>query len=759
MLIAAALFPAVTAAAATADDATAIELRERVRRAALTTWFHGMTAEIALAEVGYAGAPLLVELLRDPDFPRRDNVVALLAFLGDEQSGGALREYLVRPPAALDKPDEQRALLLAPQALGHLARRGVPGALELLLEITEPAGEGGPLAVATAAGWYPATLRDDLVEMAVRGLGLSRQPPAAARLDRLEDPAALPVLPGRELREPARRARELLEGVTRESRPRRGGVRRPLTSGSRELELRPPSAEDETITGQAIDPGPDSHEIFLSYANHVDHANPMTDARLDDVLEDGSYRAARDDGNDDVGCCVRFTRQGSAGSFNGPLDINTSEDLTAVLNVGAGRVKVVRSINFCGGPGMNIVGCAFTPGDSIALVRSNTLAVEGLVWVHEYGHNAGLTHTANPRNIMAASNDGRNNRLEPQECDGYHDPHPAANPVQVDIGVCQDNDSDSIASSMDNCPDSFNPGQEDADDDGVGDVCEAGSSTALANISTRGLVQAGDNVLIGGFIVGGVGSKTVLIRALGPSLASMGVAAPLADPRLTLYTGQSALGSNDNWNTSPDFAAIVATGLQPPSFQESAILVTLGPGEYTAVMQGNAGGTGVGLIEVYDVGGANTARLVNLSTRGRVGTGEDVLIGGFIISGPTPKTVLVRGLGPGLSGFQVQDPLADPTLSLQSGGAEIAQNDDWQAAANAAAIAATGFAPPDAAESAILITLAPGQYTAIVSGVGGTTGTGLVEIYEVEPLPARLIRLAVPGADDARARDPRRRYR
>ena len=250
----------------------------------------------------------------------------------------------------------------------------------------------------------------------------------------------------------------------------------------------------------------------------------------------------------------------------------------------------------------------------------------------------------------------------------------------------------------------------------------------LANISTRGQVLTGDNVMIGGFIIGGSSPKKVLIRAVGPNLANFGVPGVLANPMLQLYSGQTVIASNDDWGPASNSAAIQATGLAPVSPQESAILTTLAPGAYTAIVSGVGGGTGVGIVEVFEADHPEYP-LINISTRGQVQTGDNVMIGGFIIQGNASQTVLIRAVGPNLANFGVPGVLANPTLQLYSGQTVIASNDDWQSASNAAEIQATGLAPVSSLESAILITLAPGAYTAIVSGVGGGTGVGIVEVF------------------------------
>jgi hypothetical protein len=250
----------------------------------------------------------------------------------------------------------------------------------------------------------------------------------------------------------------------------------------------------------------------------------------------------------------------------------------------------------------------------------------------------------------------------------------------------------------------------------------------VVNLSSRALVQTGNNVVIGGFIIGGGAPKTVVVRARGPSLTALGMPNALANPVLSLISGQTVIASNDDWGTAANASAVTASGFAPSDPRESAILMTLAPGAYTAIVAGSGGGTGVGLVEIFEVDHPEIP-LINISTRANVLTGNDVLIGGFIIQG-SARTVVVRARGPSMAS-QVPGTLANPLLQLFSGQTQIAFNDDWGSAENSAQISSSGFAPPDSRESAILITLQPGAYTAIVTGVGGTTGIGIVEVFSV----------------------------
>jgi hypothetical protein len=266
------------------------------------------------------------------------------------------------------------------------------------------------------------------------------------------------------------------------------------------------------------------------------------------------------------------------------------------------------------------------------------------------------------------------------------------------------------------------------------------SPSHLLNIATRLNVQTGENVLIGGFIITGTDPKKVLIRGIGPSLSNF-FTGVLADPTLELHQGSTTLATNDNWKTKPDGtsqqAEIEATTIPPTNDLESALVATLNPGAYTAILAGKNGGTGIGVVEVYDLAQAANSKLANISTRGFVDTGNNVLIGGLIVgggSGGGTAKVIVRALGPSVP---VAGALADPTLELHNGsGTTIATNDNWKTrpdgSSQQAEIEATTIPPTKDLESALVATLAPGSYTAIVRGKNNTTGVGLVEVYNLQ---------------------------
>jgi hypothetical protein len=245
-------------------------------------------------------------------------------------------------------------------------------------------------------------------------------------------------------------------------------------------------------------------------------------------------------------------------------------------------------------------------------------------------------------------------------------------------------------------------------------------------------VQTGDNVGIGGFIITGSAPKHLLLRAIGPSLTGSSVPDALADPVLELHgPGGFATITNDNWRDDPvQQAAILATGIAPTNNLESAIDTTLNPGAYTAIIRGKNNSSGVALIEVYDLSQAVLAHLANISTRAFVSTGDNIVIAGFTLGGNTgDDRIVVRGVAPA----GVPNPLADPTLELRdANGALIGSNNDWQDdAAQAAGLTAAGLAPPGNLDAAIMATLPPGLYTALLAARNNGTGVGLVEVYDL----------------------------
>ena len=427
-----------------------------VRAAASRTYIHGMTREIALREVGRTGVPTLLQLLDDPTFERRDNVVAMLGFLVEGAEVEALVDALRTPRGDLRRPEDLRAVLLVPQVLGHAAMRGNDRALKVLVELT--ASTPSPLlAAAMSASPNPSALRADLLEMAVLGLGHANRPAAQLRLD---DIASTKVRPadtdlGTRATQVRRQIANPNEGLT-------GLDARPADL------VAPPVADLQTRV----------HESPLTYANHPAISGPMTEVRLDTVLGDANLRAGRADFGTDVACCISAARSGVAQTFGSPGDgldtISTDAELNAVLNHPAARMKVVTNISWCGGSGTNIIGCAWVGGNGGAVVRLSSQTDEAILWIHEYGHNVGLNHANDSRFLMYGSVTGNNNGMSQAECDQYHNPATATQQSVVDRGACTDVDGDDVHDVLDNCPTVNNTPQTDANGNGVGDACEGG---------------------------------------------------------------------------------------------------------------------------------------------------------------------------------------------------------------------------------------------------------------------------------------------
>jgi hypothetical protein len=255
----------------------------------------------------------------------------------------------------------------------------------------------------------------------------------------------------------------------------------------------------------------------------------------------------------------------------------------------------------------------------------------------------------------------------------------------------------------------------------------------LLNVSARLRTGTGDNVLIGGFVVSGTDSKKVLIRVLGPSLANAGVAGSLSDPIVELHNSTGAIiASNDNWKDTQQ-SQIAASGLAPSDDRESAIIISLAPGAYTAIAHGVSNTSGIVLLEIYDLDQSVDARLGNVSARGFVDLGDNILIGGAIIGGGNGgvNVIVARAIGPSLTAAGVQNAMQDPVLELHNQqGTLLVLNDNWKDG-NQQAVSDNGFAPSNDHEAAIFAVLPPGAYTAVVYGKNKTTGVALVEFYNL----------------------------
>jgi hypothetical protein len=279
---------------------------------------------------------------------------------------------------------------------------------------------------------------------------------------------------------------------------------------------------------------------------------------------------------------------------------------------------------------------------------------------------------------------------------------------------------------------------------------EAPVTTNITNISTRALVQTGQNVMIGRFVVEGTGPKRVIIRAIGPELMHYGITNALDNPRLELHNGTGALiATNDDWQTtilggiitSSQVSAIQNSGHVPTAASESAIIADLQPGNYMVIVRGVNNTTGVALVEVSDLSPGAVLKLGNISTRSFVQTGQNVMVGGFVVQGTGPKRVIIRAIGPELTQQGITNVLANPKLELYNRtGALIGSNDNWQTTILGGVITtnqvneiqSSGHAPTAASESAIIANLQPGNYTAVVRGVGNTTGVARLEVYGLD---------------------------
>ena len=375
-----------------------------------------------------------------------------------------------------------------------------------------------------------------------------------------------------------------------------------------------------------------------------------------------------------------------------------------------------------GMPGTFVYDVACRPSDGLIAIANNqpgtypytggVSTFNGATWTHYTQANSPLTHWQ----VTAVEFDGNGNLWASTMSEGV---------VQILIGSPAPSPSPSPSPSP-----GISPSPSPSPSPGISPSPSPNPASNTVNLSTRVRVQTGDNAGIGGFIVAGNAPKHVLIRAIGPSLAGFGVPDALANPALELHgSGEFVTMINDNWKDTQE-VAIQATGIAPSNDLESAIDATLSPGAYTAIGRGNGNSSGVALVELYDLDAVAGSKLANISTRAFVGTGDNVVIAGFMLGGNSANDrIVVRGLGPSLGAAGVPGALADPTLELRnSDGALLDANNDWQDdAAQAAELNAAGLAPTNPLESGIAATLPPGLYAAILAG---GTGIGLVEVYD-----------------------------
>lgn len=343
----------------------------------------------------------------------------------------------------------------------------------------------------------------------------------------------------------------------------------------------------------------------------------------------------------------------------------------------------------------NNAGAAITPAQTSDLIGNPASPIDPLLGPLQYNGGSTLSHALLPGSPALDHGESSSSTSDQRH---FHRP--------VDL------------------PDVVNANGGDGADIGALESAPA----ALANISTRLLVGSGDNAMIGGFIITGTEPKSVIVRGLGPSLPLPGA---LADPVIEVHGPGGLLVTNDNWRDSGTQQEIIDIGLSPTNDLESALWRVLDPGAYTVVVRGKNDAAGIALFEVYDLDQSLDSNLANISTRGFVETGDNVMIGGIIMIGSAPTKVLLRAIGPSLANSGVPNPLADPVLELYDGnGGRVAINYDWRDTQEAEIIA-TGIPPANDLESAIVRDLSPGNYTAIVHGFNNTTGVALVEIYNL----------------------------
>ena len=478
-------------------------------------YIHGVTEDLARGLLEPGDVPILIELLQEPSFPRRDNIVAFLAMLDDGSATKDLLAFMVDPPADVDVPEELRAHLGAPHALGYFAKRGDPRALEALLELTRHGGEGGAY-LGGARRCSHTGLVDDVLESALRGLAISGKPVARQRLQAIARGTVAPRNRGRDLSRAASREMDLFDATGVPRRARGAGVASRSPADPREAAtldrlgtLDGPGTYDAAVAtapplAESYVPQPDLDRLFwpgirpdftyatgITYANAIAVPDKMTDARLDQILRLGTELLGREDYPGDVACCVTMERSGSAWAFSGYDVINSDGDGITDLTyqiLPHVRVKVINAINWCGGPIMNVLACGSVGTPGIIVVRVSDAFYEAFMWTHEYGHNTGLGHSFEDiKNLMYGGYGynvaGAGPGLSQSDCDFFKAPtcncnssiwpRSRADILPVAIGICADGDGDKVHDLADNCPFEGNFTQEDAEFDGQGDLCDA----------------------------------------------------------------------------------------------------------------------------------------------------------------------------------------------------------------------------------------------------------------------------------------------
>ena len=475
------------------------------------TYIHGIDEKLANEEIGAAGVPYLLTQLDNPDQQRRDNVVAFLGWLGDAQTVDALVQFLEDPPAGLDRVEEDKAALLAPLALGDIARRKGTGhrkARKKLLSFTQDGKDGLILQQAGARRSSNAQqYRDDLLEQVVYGLARSGKSSALKRLQSISKGGIIPARGSRDLRPTAKNAIKRYKKLFSPD-SRRGSSSTSIASHDHE------NHEDSTEALQSLhyqvsalsDSSDTFHSLGLTFANHVDHTNPITDSRVDQILASVSQRVQTEDFAEDTACCLAFARAGTAQSFGSPNDgldvLDTDTETRAAMDDTSAHVKIVRAINACGGTiSTNIIGCGWIGRAGFVVERRSDVGQEGALWAHENGHNAGINHNSNNTDWIMFGSLGSNNRaLLAAECTQFH--NTSTGGQKTAVGPCCSGELCAAG-----CGNNFKESGEDCDGtdlggescssigfDGGSLSCNGDCTFATGNCSTcgNGIVEDGE---------------------------------------------------------------------------------------------------------------------------------------------------------------------------------------------------------------------------------------------------------------------------